>query len=66
MLKGEFYTNTINKRCNKIDGQDKLKGVLFTRMIRETNEIIDNTNLKKDKILKDIEEIQVVEKSKNY
>ena len=30
-----------------IDGRNKLKGVLFTGLINNTNDIIDNANTKK-------------------
>ncbi len=49
-----FYTNSINKKFTTISGKDKLKGELFTKLIEQTNEMIDNTNTNKDNILKNI------------
>ncbi len=49
-----FYTNTINKKFAPINGQDKLKGVLFTKLIEETNEMIDNTNRNKENMISKI------------
>ena len=47
-------TNTINKKFAPINGQDKLKGVLFTKLIEETNEMIDNTNRNKENMISKI------------
>ena len=35
---------SINRKYKKIDGNGKLKGVLFTNLINKTNDTIDNVN----------------------
>lgn len=39
---------SLKRKYKKIDGQNKLQGVLFTGLINDTNEIIDNANTKKE------------------
>ena len=58
MIKDDFYTNRINKKCAKIDGQSKLKGVAFTKLIEKTNEIIDTTNTNKDSTIENVNGIR--------
>ena len=40
-------SNSLKTKYKNIDGQNKLKGVLFTGLINNTNDIIDNANTKK-------------------
>ena len=45
---------TINNIFEGISGKDKLKGVLFTKLIKETNELIEDMNQNKKKILNNL------------
>lgn len=38
----------IKRKYNKIDAENKIKGVRFTKLINSTNDIISNTNTKKE------------------
>mgnify|MGYP004659434713 CR=1 FL=1 len=38
----------IKKKYNMLDAEDKLKGVLITKLINNTNDIIDIANVKKE------------------
>lgn len=38
----------IKKKYNMLDAEDKLKGVLITKLINNTNDIIDSANVKKE------------------
>ena len=38
----------IKKKYNMLDAEDKLKGVLITKLINNTNDIIDSSNVKKE------------------
>lgn len=40
-------SNSLKTKYKNIDRQNKLKGVLFTGLINNTNDIIDNANTKK-------------------
>ena len=40
-------SNSLKTKYKNVDGQNKLKGVLFTGLINNTNDIIDNANTKK-------------------
>ena len=40
-------SNSLKTKYKNIDGQNKVKGVLFTGLINNTNDIIDNANTKK-------------------
>ena len=40
-------SNSLKTKYKKVDGQNKLNGVLFTGLIINTNDIIDNANTKK-------------------
>ena len=39
---------SIKRKYKNVDGENKLKGALFTGLIEDTNEVIDNANTKKE------------------
>ena len=40
--------NQIKRKYNTLDAENKLKGVLFSKLINNTNDIIGNANNKKE------------------
>lgn len=50
----EMVNDISNNTYSKISGKNELKGVLFTKMINETNEIIDEANQNRNKILNNL------------
>lgn len=44
----EERKNQIKRKYNTLDAENKLKGVLFSKLINNTNDIIGNANNKKE------------------
>lgn len=47
-ITNEERKNQIKRKYNTLDAENKLKGVLFSKLINNTNDIIGNANNKKE------------------